>query len=98
MKRTKATKATKSIKRKKPSYSIELRGLNERHRRFCEEYIYDWNASRAYRVAYPNAMNSTAGINVHLLLRNTKIREYVEQVQKDIAKHVGISRARVARE
>ena len=86
------------MKRKTPTYNIELRGLNERHRRFCEEYIYDWNASRAYRIAYPNVTNATAGQNGHQLLKNTKIKTYVEEVQKDIAKYVGISRARIARE
>lgn len=78
--------------------SIELNGLNERHKRFCEEYIYDWNASRAYRVAYPNATNLSAGQLGHKLLKNLKIKEYVEEVQEDIAKYVGISRARVAKE
>ena len=98
MKRTKVTKATKSIKRKKPSYSIELRGLNERHRKFCEEYIYDWNASRAYRVAYPHVTTLSAGQLGFQLLKNLKIKEYVEEVQKDIAKYVGISRSRIAKE
>ena len=88
----------KVVKRKAPVYNIELRGLNERHRRFCEEYIYDWNASRAYRVAYPNVKSITAGTNGNQLLKNTIIKAYVEEVQKDIAKYVGISRARIARE
>ena len=40
----------------------------------------------------------TAGVNGNQLLKNTKIKAYVEEVQKDIAKYVGISRARIARE
>lgn len=94
----KRIRSVKVLKRKRPAYSIELNGLNERHKRFCEEYIYDWNASRAYRVAYPNVKSITAGTNGNQLLKNTLIKAYVEGVQKDIAKLVGISKARVAKE
>lgn len=72
--------------------------LSESHKRFCENYIFDFNATRAYEVAYPNAKKSTAGQNGHQLLKNTKIKEYIEELQADMAKTSGISRLRVLRE
>ena len=29
-------------------------GLTEKQKRFCEEYLIDLNATRAYRAAYPS--------------------------------------------
>lgn len=75
-----------------------LEGLNMRQQKFCQEYIYDWNASRAYRVAYPNVTNGSAEVAGCNLLRNIKIKAFIELIQKDIAKQVGISRSKVAKE
>jgi phage terminase small subunit len=73
--------------------------LNENQKRFCKEYILDWNGTRSYKVAYPNTnSDNAAGVEAHKLLRNPKIQEYIEEIQKDIAKEAGISRLMVANE
>ncbi len=97
MKRTNKPKTLKEIKHdtKKLSNGSDL---SERHKKFAERYIFDWNATAAYKVAYPGVVHTTAGQNGHQLLKNTKIQDYIEEIQKDIAKMAGISRLKVAQE
>lgn len=74
-------------------------GLTQKQKRFCEEYIYDWNATRSYTVAYPNIKNAnSAGVNASRLLRNAKIQQFVKELQDDIEKTVGISKIKVLSE
>jgi len=73
--------------------------LKPEHKKFCEEYIYDWNATRAYKAAYPKVKtDNSAAVNAHQLLRKTKIKEYLEDIQKDLEKQANISRLQVIRE
>lgn len=65
--------------------------INDAQKRFCQEYIYDFNGTRAYQKAYPNASYETAMVNSSVLLRNTKIEAYCKELQKDIAKQIGVS-------
>ena len=44
---------------------------------FCREYLVDFNASRAYRVAYPNSSVKAAGTSGHELLKNQEIATYL---------------------
>lgn len=69
--------------------------LTDAQRIFCSEYIRDWNGTRAYKAAYPNATtDNTAAVNAHKLLRNTKISAYIEEIQKDLQKLAGVSALR----
>jgi phage terminase small subunit len=66
---------------------------------FCQEYIYDWNATRAYKVAYPTIKNDhVAQVAASRLLLNVVISEYITEIQKDLEKLAGISRKMVADE
>lgn len=59
---------------------------------FAHEYVIDWNGTRSYRVAYPKVnSDNTAAANAYKLLRNTQIKDYIEEIQKDLAKLAGIS-------
>jgi len=44
---------------------------------FCREYLVDFNASRAYRVAYPNSSVEAAGTSGHALLKNPDITAHL---------------------
>lgn len=51
---------------------------------FCDEYLIDLNGTRAYKVAYPRVKNNnTAGANANRLLRNAKIKTYIEERMKE---------------
>lgn len=54
--------------------------MTEKQKRFCDEYIKDLNASRAYKAAYPNVKNdNVAKAAGSRLLTNVNLREYIEK-------------------
>lgn len=53
--------------------------LTEKQRRFCDEYLIDLNATRAYKAAYPHAKSDGAAMSgASRLLRNVKVKEYID--------------------
>jgi len=65
--------------------------LTEKQKEFCREYVFDWNASRAYKVAYPNIKDdNTARACSSRLLTNDNVKAYIEDIQKDLEKMAGI--------
>lgn len=59
--------------------------MTEKQKRFCDEYLIDLNATRAYKVAYPNVKNdATAAAAAARLLRNVKVREYIDKRLKEL--------------
>ena len=58
--------------------------MTEKQKRFCDEYLVDLNATRAYMVAYPHVKNEkTAAAAASRLLRNVKVKAYIdEQLEK----------------
>ena len=53
--------------------------MTEKQKIFCEEYIVDLNATRAYKAAYPNVKNdNTAAAAAARLLRIVNVREYID--------------------
>lgn len=56
----------------------------DRHMRFCEEYLIDMNASRAYTAVYGGENNQSNGVKAHKLLKNAKIQEYIQQKLEEI--------------
>lgn len=64
-------------------------GLSDKQKIFCQEYVFDWNASRAALVAgYSKKTYKQIG---HENLKNPKVKAYIEEIQKDLAKLAGIS-------
>ena len=59
--------------------------MTEKQRIFANEYLIDLNATRAYRVAYPNVKNdSVARANGSRLLANANIKTFIDEQLKKI--------------
>ena len=59
--------------------------MTEKQKIFADEYLVDLNATRAYKTAYPNVKNdATAAAAAARLLRNVKVREYIEEKLKEL--------------
>ncbi|MGYP003371649609 len=68
-------------------------------KRFCDEYLIDLNATRAYKIAYPNCKkDETANANSSRLLRNDKVKEYIEIKQKELEEKSGVTQQRIIEE
>ncbi|MDO4282359.1 MAG: terminase small subunit [Clostridia bacterium] len=58
--------------------------MTDAQKRFCDEYLIDLNATRAYKVAYPNCKkDETASSAGSRMLGNVKVQNYItEKMQK----------------
>ncbi len=73
--------------------------MTEAQKRFCDEYLIDLNATRAYKVAYPNCKkDETACVNGSRLLRNAKVQEYIEIHQKQREERTQVTQDKVIKE
>lgn len=73
--------------------------MTDAQKRFCDEYLIDLNATRAYKVAYPNCKkDDTARANSSRMLTNANIKEYIDKKQKDIQKRTEITQEQVIQE
>jgi phage terminase small subunit len=61
-----------------------MNDLSPRQKRFVVEYIKDGNGTRAYKSAYGGRNGNTAGANANRLLKNDKVRAYVEKLQESV--------------
>lgn len=78
--------------------TIETKELTESQKVFCNEWIFDFNGSRAYKVAYPDATEETCRANASRLLTNANIRAFAKSLQDNLSETAGISRLMVLRE
>lgn len=54
--------------------------MTANQQKFCDEYLIDCNATRAYKAAYPRIKNdAVARANSSRLLTNVNIKNYIEQ-------------------
>lgn len=65
---------------------------------FCQNYIYDWNGTRAYMAAYPTCKPESARSSAPDLLAKDSIQAYIKELQEDLEKVAGLSRLRVLQE
>lgn len=66
--------------------------LTVKQRIFCNEYLVDFNATRAYKVAYPSCTkDETARVNGSKLLTNTNIKEFIDKRIKDREKRIEVT-------
>jgi phage terminase small subunit len=72
--------------------------LNPKQKRFCEEYIIDLNASAAYKRAGYDATGAVADANASRLLRNARVKEYIDKLQSKRSHDTGITSERVLKE
>ena len=58
--------------------------MTEKQKRFCDEYLIDCNATRAYKTVYQNVKSDVvAATNGGRLLRNAEVQKYIaEQMEK----------------
>lgn len=80
-------------KKGKESKAEELTG---KQKRFCEEYIFDFNATRAAKAS--GYSEDTAGSIGSENLTKPEIQAYIKELQSDLEKTSGISRLKVLRE
>jgi phage terminase small subunit len=84
---------------KKADKILNKMKLTPKQKKFCQEYVLDWNATRSYLVAYPNVKNeATARACSSRMLTKANIQEYCELIQKDLEKLCGISKAKILNE
>ncbi|MEG2649473.1 MAG: terminase small subunit [Eubacterium sp.] len=59
--------------------------MTEKQKRFCDEYLVDLNGTRAYKAAYPSVRKDmTAAVNASKMLRNTKVKAYIDRRLEEI--------------
>jgi phage terminase small subunit len=78
---------------KEKEKAVELTG---KQRRFCEEYIFDFNGTRAAKAA--GYSDNTAAEIACENLTKPQIQAYIKDLQSDLEKTSGISRMKVLRE
>src|SRR5688572_5370008 len=64
--------------------------LTAKHQRFCDEYLIDFNATRAYKKVY-KVKDEVAAVNASKLLRNTKVEAYVSKRRESLSTKLQIT-------
>lgn len=80
-------------KKTKESGEVDLTG---KQKRFCEEYIFDFNGTRAAKAA--GYSDDTAAVIASENLTKPNIQAYIKELQSNLERTSGISRLRVLRE
>lgn len=65
---------------------------------FAQEYLRSFNGTAAYLLTHPGTTPAAASVSAHRLLRNAKVRAYIEQHRERLAVDVDFSREDVIRE
>lgn len=59
--------------------------MTEKQKRFCDEYLIDCNATRAYKAVYKNIKNDVvAATNGGRLLRNAEVQKYIDDRMEEL--------------
>ena len=73
--------------------------MTDAQKRFCDEYLIDLNATKAYKVAYPNCKkDETANAASSRMLRNVKVQEYISERMKQREQRTEITQDMVIKE
>ncbi len=57
-----------------------MKRLTENQKKFCDEYLIDCNATRAYKAVYKTCKkDETASVCSSKLLRNAKVKKYIDE-------------------
>jgi len=80
-------------------YDELLGHLTRNQRVFCDEFLTDRNGTRAYLVAYPKVKKEeTAQANASRMLRNAKVKAYIDAKLDELATRAHITAERVLQE
>lgn len=72
--------------------------MKEQHKIFCDEYLIDFNGTRAYKQAYGEQLsNEVAAVNASNLLRKPNISQYIDKRVKAREKRTEIKQDDVVR-
>ncbi len=59
--------------------------MTEKQKRFCDEYLIDCNATRAYKAVYQNVKsNETAKSAASRLLTNVNVKKYIDDCMEEL--------------
>lgn len=59
--------------------------MTEKQKRFCDEYLIDCNATRAYKTVYKNVKsNETAKSAASRLLTNVNVKKYIDDRMEEL--------------
>ena len=73
--------------------------MTDKQKKFVDEYLIDLNATRAYRVAYPNVKkDETAAQAGSRMLRNVKVAKYISDRMKERQERTEVTQDRVVQE
>lgn len=73
--------------------------LTRNQKIFADEYLIDLNATRAYKAAYKNVKkDETAAANGSRLLRNAKVKNYIDEKMKEREKRTEVTQDKVVKE
>lgn len=73
--------------------------MTDAQKRFCDEYLIDLNATRAYKVAYPKVKKDhTATVNGNRLLTIADIQEYITEKIKEREQRTEVTQDMVIKE
>lgn len=74
--------------------------MNAKHKAFADNYLKDptRNARKAYQKVYPKAKDNTADVNASVLLKNTKVSEYITKVEAKTTENVEITNEMILNE
>lgn len=73
--------------------------MTDAQKRFCDEYLIDLNATRAYKIAYPNCKKDDSARKAgSRLLTIVDIQNYISEKQTEIEKRTEITQDMVIQE
>ncbi len=73
--------------------------MTDKQKIFCDEYLKDFNATRAYKIAYPNCKkDNTAKSAGSRLLTNVDVISYIQQGKEKLKNKMEITQERVLQE
>lgn len=73
--------------------------MTDAQKRFCDEYLIDLNATRAYKVAYPNCKkDETAKSAGSRLLTNVNLQNYITDKMKEREQRTEVTQDMVIKE
>lgn len=59
--------------------------MTEKQKRFCDEYLIDCNATRAYKAVYRNVKSDDAArVNASRLLTNANVKNYIDERMEEL--------------
>ena len=73
--------------------------MTEKQKRFCDEYLIDLNATRAYKVAYQNVKSDEVARKAgSRLLTNVDVTNYISERMEERQKRTEVTQDRVIQE